>query len=185
MTVMSSLVCVRLSLTGLRKFDNFLRQTYANMTVILFSKIKSFLVSIVPENPDFVFASLKNCNIVFETLTVPLTTFQDNTLESMCIFGTNVLSGSRRGFIIMIKNWSLKFFKNLDNPLWSQDNLEIEWNAFRRKTSFDALESEKQKVECTISLTKDDPNQKTKNCGGKLIFSNNCIIKTESSISRL
>jgi len=102
---------------------------------------KPIKVSIVPENPDFVFASLKSCNIVFETLTVPLTTFQDDTLESICIFGTNVLSGS------------------------SQQNLEIEWNAFRRKASFDALESEKQKVECTISLTKDDPNQKTKNCG--------------------
>merc|ERR1712003_483209 len=99
---------------------------------------KTIKVSIVPENPDFVFASIQSCSIVFETLTVPLTTFQDDTLESMCIFGTNVLSGS------------------------SKKNLELEWSAFRKKSDTNALESEKQKVECTISLSKDDPNQKTK-----------------------
>ena len=46
-------------------------------------------------------------------------------------------------------------------------NLGISWNAFKWSSSTEDVMSEDQKVECTIKLTKDDPQQLTKNCGGK------------------
>ena len=46
-------------------------------------------------------------------------------------------------------------------------NLGISWNAFKWSSSTEDVMTEDQKVECTIKLTRDDPQQLTKNCAGK------------------
>ena len=72
---------------------------------------------------------------------MPLTTFDSNTLSPICVFGTEVQSASSTG------------------------NLAFSWNAFKWSTS-DADGLEQQKVDCTIKLTKNDPNQAVEYCNG-------------------
>merc|ERR1719356_413108 len=114
-------------------------------------------VSIVPKNPDLVFASIQSCGVSYGGNTMPLTTFDSNTLSPICVFGTEVQSASSTG------------------------NLGFSWNAFKWSSS-EADGLEQQKVDCTIKLTKNDPNQSVTYCNGNLCptgsyysnFSNSC-----------
>jgi len=98
-------------------------------------------MGITPKNPDLVYAAIQSCKVLYNTYEMPLTVFADNTLESICVFGTEIQSG------------------------YGMQNLGISWNAFKWSSSTEDVMTEDQKVECTIKLTKDDPAQATKNCG--------------------
>ena len=81
---------------------------------------------------------------------MPLVNLVDDTLEPVCVFGTEVQSGS------------------------SKQSLGFSWLAFKWSSAASDSFTENQKIECTIKLTKDDPNQETLNCDGK---SNNYTFK--------
>ena len=75
---------------------------------------------------------------------MPLMTFESTMLSDIlspiCVFGTNIESAS------------------------SKDSLGFTWKAFKWATTADDSFTEEQTVECTIKLTRDDPNQTTKKC---------------------
>ena len=61
-------------------------------------------VSITPKNPDLVYAAIQSCKVIYNTFEMPLTIFADNSLESICVFGTDIQSGYGQG---------MKFFHSL------------------------------------------------------------------------
>ena len=66
-------------------------------SVLLCFLITPCQVSIVPKNPDLVYAAIQSCKVLYNTYEMPLTVFADNTLESICVFGTDIQSGYGQG----------------------------------------------------------------------------------------
>ena len=61
-------------------------------------------------------------------------------LEPVCVFGTDIQNGSNK------------------------ETLSFSWTAFKWSSAASDALTEDQKVECTISLTKDEPAHTTGNC---------------------
>ena len=89
------------------------------------------------------FATIQSCGVSYGENSMPLTTFDSNLLSPICVFGTEIQSASATG------------------------SLGFSWNAFKWSSSASDSFTEQQAIDCTIKLTKNDPNQAVEYCNGK------------------